>query len=171
MSFTDNQTVFTILLVLHVFGAIAGIGPTFVFAILGPMAGTEKPPGGYHIMRAMLKIEKAMVIPTAYFLQPVTGLLLILSRSSLRANFWKEEWLIVSIVLYAIITWLSIPQNKDMHAMVAMMEAGQAETPEFGAKATALGKRGPIMTASTAIIAILMIWKPLSECAGGLLRC
>lgn len=171
MSFTDNQTWFTILLLLHVFGAIVGLGPTFAFAIMGPMAGKEAPPGGYVLSRAIVKIQKAQVAPVAYVLQPLTGALLIFNRSSIRDNFWKEEWLVISVVLYAIIMVVSHQQVKSLRAMIEMMEQEKAGTPEFGAAAKGTSMRGPILTVLTMIIIVLMIWKPLSECAGPLMRC
>ena len=170
MTFTDSQVWFTVLLVLHVFGAIAGIGPSFAFSIIGPMAGKE-PQNALVYVRLLLKIEKAMVIPTAYLLQPLTGALLIFSRSSIRSNFWREEWLLISIGLYIVILIISSVDNKVMHRMVDMMEAGQAESAEFGLLAKRTQALGPVLGTLTTVIAILMIWKPLSECAGPLIRC
>lgn len=170
MTFTDSQAWFTVLLVLHVFGAIAGIGPSFAFSIIGPAAGKD-PPNALLYTRLLLKIEKAMVIPTAYFLQPVTGALLIFNRSAIRSNFWQEEWLVISIVAYIALLVISVIDNRILHRMVDLMEGGQAGTPEFMAIAKKPQIFGPIMSLLVVLIAILMIWKPLSECAGPLLRC
>ena len=171
VEFTDNQTWFAILLVIHVFGAIVGIGPSFAFSVLGPMAGKEPPQGALSIIKGMDAIEKRLLIPVAYVTQPLTGALLIFNRSSIRSNFWKEEWLVAAIVLYIIITVLSVQNIKVTHEMIARMEGGTAGTPEFGALAKKAGMFGMTMTLLTVIIIILMIWKPLSECAGPLMRC
>lgn len=170
MTFTDNQTWFTILLVIHVFFAIVGIGPSFAFAVMGPMAA-KNPEGALWIVRAMEKIEKALVAPTGWFVQWVSGVLLIFNRSSIRGNFWQEEWLIISIVLYAAVVVLSVLNYRATHTMIEMMESGRAGTPAFGGVAKKTATFGQIMTLFVVVIAVLMIWKPLSECAGPLLRC
>lgn len=170
MTFTDSQTWFTVLLVIHVFGAIAGIGPSFAFAVLGPMA-SKNPEGALWIARAMVKVENATVKPVAWTLQWITGVLLIFNRSSIRSNFFKEEWLVISIVLYVMILVLSVLNEKALHGMIGHMEAGTAGTPEFGAMAKRAATFGQVMTLFTVTIIILMVWKPLSECAGPLLRC
>jgi len=170
MTFTDNQTWFTILLVIHVFFAIAGIGPSFAFAVMGPMAA-KNPEGALWIVRAMSKVENATVKPVAWTIQWISGTLLIFNRSAIRSNFWKEEWLVIAIVLYAIILVISILNEKDLHAMIAHMEAGTAGTREFGASAKRTAMFGQIMTLFTVVIIILMVWKPLSQCVGTVLRC
>jgi uncharacterized membrane protein len=170
MEFTNNQTWFTVLLVIHVFFAIAGIGPSFAFAILGPFAG-KNPEFALGTVRAMIKIERALVAPTGFVVQWVSGTLLIFNRSAIRDNFFKEEWLVVSVVLYAIILVLSVLNVKASHQMEHMLSSGEAGTPEFGMVAKRTATFGQTMTILTVVIAILMVWKPLSECAGPLLRC
>lgn len=170
MEFTDNQTWFTILLIIHIFSAIVGLGPSFAFSVLGPFAG-KNPEYALGIVRAMIRIEKIFVAPAGWVVQWLSGLLLILNRSAIRSNFFKEEWLVISIVLYAAIFVMSIVNYKATHQMEGMMVGGQAGTPEFGAVAMKTARLGQSMTLLTVVIILLMIWKPLSECAGPLLRC
>jgi len=170
MEFTDDQTWFTILLTIHVFSAIVGLGPSFAFAVLGPFA-SKNPEYALGIVRAMIRIENIFVAPAGWVVQWLSGLLLILNRSSIRSNFFKEEWLIVSIGLYILVIGISIVNYKATHQMEEMMASGQAGTPEFGAVAKKTATFGQSMTLMTVIIILLMVWKPLSECAGALLRC
>ncbi len=151
---------FTILLVVHVLGAIAGLGPTFTFAVLGPMAGKARPGGGLAILEAMDTIVWKIVTPVALVAQPLTGVLLIFETDR-DNNFFQQEWLVVSIVAYAIILYLSYFQsNPALRKMISMAKAGRAGTPEFGALAKRSAVRGPIMTMLLALIIVLMVWKP-----------
>jgi hypothetical protein len=170
MSFTDNQTWFTVLLVAHVFSAIAGIGPSFAFAVLGPMAA-KNPEGALWITRAMVKVENATVAPAGWFFQWFTGVLLILNRSSIRSNLSREEWLTTGIGLYIVVIAISIMNYRLTHQMVDMMASGRAGSPEFAGLGKKAAMFGMSMTLLTVIIIILMVWKPGSECAGPLLRC
>ncbi len=43
-SFVYNDTWFALLLVLHVSGAIIGLGPSFAFSIIGPAIGKQEAP-------------------------------------------------------------------------------------------------------------------------------
>lgn len=170
MEFTDNQTWFTVLLIIHVFSAIAGIGPSFAFAVMGPMAA-KNPEGALWITRAMVKVENATVAPAGWFLQWFSGVLLILNRSSIRSNFGKEEWLVIGIALYIVVVVMSIANHRLTGRMVEMMASGRAGTPEFGGMGKKAATYGMSMTLLLIVIVVLMVWKPLSECAGPLLRC
>lgn len=54
------STYMRILLLIHIGGAIVGLGPTAAFGIMGKMSG-EVGPGGVHILEAMVKIERVLV--------------------------------------------------------------------------------------------------------------
>ena len=45
------------LLLIHILSAIAGFGPTFAFAILGPLAANKKGPEGVAIMESIVAIQ------------------------------------------------------------------------------------------------------------------
>jgi len=171
MTFTDSQVWFTILIVLHVLGAIAGIGPTYAFGLIGSMAKKESPEGSRALLRALVKINSAMPTPVFFVLQPLTGALLIFNRSSIRANFWKEEWLLISIGIYILLVVLIVPDNRHLKRALELADAGQANTEEFQGLMAKAQKVGPILGILVTTLIVLMIWKPLSECAGTVLRC
>lgn len=149
----------TVLLVLHVAGAIVGIGPTYTFGVVGSMMPTAGA-GAVHLMEAMAKIEKVLVNPVALFLQPVTGVLLIIETSR-DENFLKREWLWVSIVLYVAILILSYGRmGPGLHKMIRMAKEGNAQTPAFAALAQQQKATGPFLGIMGLIIIVLMVWKP-----------
>ncbi len=153
------MTYFTVLLILHIAGAIIGIGPTFTFGVIGSLMPTAGA-GAVALMEGMAKIEKVLVNPVALFLQPVTGVLLIIETSR-DDGFLQREWLWVSILLYLAILFLSYTKlNPGLHKMIRMAKEGQAQTPEFGALAQVQQKVGPFLGLMAVTIIILMVWKP-----------
>ena len=150
---------FTVLLALHVLGAIVGLGPTFTFGVIGsmmPNAGAS----AVSLMEAMAKIEKVLVNPVALFLQPVTGVLLIV-ESARHRSFFQREWLVAAIALYVVILIISYGRTTPgLHRMIAMAKEGKAQTPEFGALAKVQQTLGPVMGMSLLVIIVLMVWKP-----------
>lgn len=148
-----------ILLLVHIGGAIIGIGPTFAFGVLGKMSG-EVGPGGVHILDAMTKVGKVLVAPVALVTQPVSGALLIF-ESGYNRIFWDQEWLYTAIILYAAILVVAyIIDNPIVEKVVAMMKAGQGGTPEFMALVKRTTINGAFMGTATVIIIFLMVWKP-----------
>jgi uncharacterized membrane protein len=93
----------SILLFLHIGGAIIAFGPTFAFPILGPMAGKE-PQHVNFALRFQRAVATRLIVPLALF-QGVTGVLLIWFA---QINLLENYWLIVAIVLYVIALVLSI---------------------------------------------------------------
>lgn len=149
----------TILLIIHVVGAIAGIGPTFAFGVLGSLAGKD-PQHAIVYLGAMVDIQKKVVTPVALFTQPVTGALLIF-ESGWNQNFFRHEWLVISIVLYAVILYGSyIVDTPAMHRIVDAMRTGQNDTPQFQKDLRLTQRLGPIFGILTIAIAIMMVWKP-----------
>ena len=84
-------------LILHVGGAIIAFGPTFVFPILGGMAGKE-PMHVNFALRLGERIEMRLVVPLALF-QAVTGIGLIWTWPF---DVFAKPWLLTGIVLYVI---------------------------------------------------------------------
>lgn len=149
----------TVLLVLHILGAIVGIGPTYAYGVIGSMMPTAGP-GAVTLMEVMVKIEKVLVNPVAIFLQPVTGVLLIIETSRDK-NFFKSEWLVIAIAVYIVIMILSYGvMGPGLHKMIALAKGGQAQTPEFAELAKTQQKVGPILGVLGIVIVVLMVWKP-----------
>jgi len=166
MHFVGNQAWFAALLVLHVIGAIVGIGPAFSFGIIGAKtAKATTPEARIALIDMMHTIEMGMLAPTVRFVQWATGVGLIFNRG-LNHGFWLKNhlWLTVSILIYAILLVLGevvfAPSAKRLHTAAV---AGDSATVE---RELALAKKlGPIAPLLTIAIIVLMVWKPGSSCA------
>ena len=155
----DNNPLVAILLLIHVAGAIIGFGPTFTFAILGPMAGKAGPQGGLALLEAMHAIERKLTVPVAMGFQPLSGLALIFV-SGYNVNFFSHYWLWIALVIYAIAFYLAIVlQNGRLERLIAIGKAGPP-TAEFIATAKKVAQTGPIIIAMLVVIIILMVTKP-----------
>jgi hypothetical protein len=149
----------TLLLLLHVGGAIVGFGPAFAFPVLGPLSGRLGGPQALGIMKGMLKIQSGIIIPMAV-LQGITGVLLIFAEG-LDKNFWSQEWLWVSLLLYFVALVLAIfVLRPTLVKMVGLAEEGKAPTPEFAALVKKSQRLGPVLTLAIVTIIILMVVKP-----------
>jgi uncharacterized membrane protein len=97
-----------ILLFLHVLGAIVAFGPSFAFALMGPMAAAE-PMHMNYTLRLQKKIASTLITPLA-LVQGVTGLLIVWRISAISGvgfvDVLTQGWLLLAIVLY--ITALAI---------------------------------------------------------------
>ena len=155
----DTGVIIAILLLIHVAGAIIGFGPTFTFAILGPMSAKAGPQGGLALLEAMHAIESRLTVPIAIFVQPTSGLALIFV-SGYNQAFFSHYWLWISIVVYAAAFYLAVlVQNKRLARMIELAKAGPP-TPEFLAIAKKVSQTGPVITVMLVAIIILMVTKP-----------
>jgi uncharacterized membrane protein len=172
-AFVGNQTWFTILLIIHVFGAIIGIGPTFAFSIIGPAIGKQdSPQASLALMEIMEKIEKALVLPILIVVQLGSGILLIFNRGLNHGFFSSHKaWLLAGIGIYIVAMAISLGVNTPGTVkLIKMAKSGQAGTPEFGRIVKINQMMGPVLTLLALGIMLLMVWKPGSGC-GALLRC
>ena len=172
-TFVGNPTWFTALLVIHVFGAIVGLGPTFAFSIIGPAIGKqESPQASMALMEIMEKIEKGLVIPILIVIQLTSGILLIFNRG-LNHDFFSSHraWLVAGIGVYIVAMAIALGINTPaLGKMIKMAKGGQAGTPEFGRLVKISQTFGPILTILGVAIIVLMVWKPGGGC-GALIRC
>jgi hypothetical protein len=172
LAFVGNNTWFSVLLVIHVMGAIIGLGPSFTFSIIGPAAGKqESPAAALALMEIMEKIERALVLPILLVVQLGSGILLIFNRG-LNVGFFSSHraWLVAGIGVYIVAMAISLGINTPgLVKMIAKAKAGQIDE-EFGKLAKRAQTFGPILTVLGLAIMVLMIWKPGSSC-GPLLRC
>jgi uncharacterized membrane protein len=157
---------FTILVILHIGGAIAGIGPSFSLGVLGPMAGKADDAAKLTLLRGMTAIDSKLVTPVALVTQPLTGVLLIFNRKFNHGFFAiRNLWLIIGIVLYAIILYSSyIVSRPRVRKMIGLLDAGEGQGEEFKRLEATSKVLGPIFGILTTTIVILMIWKPGSGC-------
>ena len=149
----------SIVLLIHIAGAIIGFGPVFTFGLLGPMAGKAGPQGGLALLEAMEAIEKRLVLPIAIVVQPLSGLFLIF-LAGYNVNFFSHYWLWVALILYAGAFYLAVfGQRTRLDRMIELAKAGPP-TPEFTALSKKVAQTGPIVTVLLVLIIILMVTKP-----------
>jgi uncharacterized membrane protein len=109
-------SLFTIILFLHVLGAIIAFGPTFSFPIIGRMGGAERMHANF-ATRLSLKLSHNQVTPLAIF-QGITGVALIVVGN---VDLLKSAWLLVAIVLYLIALGYAIfVQTPTVERVIAM---------------------------------------------------
>lgn len=149
-----------ILFLLHIAGAIIGFGPTFGFAILGPLSGKLGGPQALGLLKGMVGISKALIIPVAVVVQPVTGVLLIFETGR-NQNFFQHEWLWIALLLYVFMFYTAVfVQKPNVEKMIELAEAGEAQSEAFQALAEKTKKMGPLLNVALLIIIFLMITKP-----------
>jgi uncharacterized membrane protein len=151
---------FTTLLVIHVLGAIAGIGPTFAFGVLGRASRSAGAPAIPALLEAMIVIAGRVVTPVALVTQPVTGVLLVFETGR-NHDFFRHEWLWTSILAYGVVLVLSyLVDLPRLRRMLALAREGGTGSEEFRRLSTSSKRLGPLYGVLTVAIVVLMIWKP-----------
>ena len=157
-----------VFLFLHVMGAIAVFGPTFVFPIIASQA-SKSPQNFPFAARLSEYIERRLVLPGAV-VQGITGVaLIIILGADLTSAAYR--WLVGGIILYAIaISFAFFVQAKNAERMVHLMDSMPPGPPPAGAPAgpppevAALGKKlaqgGQLLAVLIVLIVILMVTKP-----------
>jgi uncharacterized membrane protein len=159
-------TLFTVLLFLHVLGAIVAFGPTFAFPIIGSMGGKE-PMHANFATRVSYAISHRMVFPLA-LVQGVTGVGLILTSG---IDLTKALWLDVAIVLYLIAIGFSyVVQFPRVRKVIEMTStpppppapgaAPSGPPPALLAEIKSIQQGGMIQTVLILLIVALMVTKP-----------
>ena len=140
--FTDLAWLLPYLLFLHVLGAIAGFGPSFVFPIVGAMGGAEREHGNFAI-RVSHTISSRLVYPIGITL-PITGALIILvSGRNLadRANWWLGLAIVLYIIAYG---YSFFVQRKTVERIIELtIGAAAARRDRSAAGAARPGQAGP----------------------------
>jgi hypothetical protein len=158
---------FQLFLFLHVMGAIAVFGPTFVFPIIAGQA--QRAPQHVPFAAVLSEfIERRLVIPGA-IVQGITGVALILILQ-LDLTAPTTRWLIGGIILYAIAISFAIFVQAPAAEKMVHLTAGMSGPPPAGAPAgpppevVATGKKlqqgGMVLTVLIVLIVILMTTKP-----------
>jgi|SRR3954447_2286058 hypothetical protein len=157
-----------VFLFLHVLGAIAVFGPTFIFPVITSQA--RKSPQNFPFAATLSEfIERRIVIPGA-IVQGITGVILIglLGISPLDQAY---HWLIPGIALYLVaIVFAILVQAKNAEKMVHLMSSMPPGPPPAGAPAgpppeiAELGKKlqqgGQLLTVLIVLIVFFMVVKP-----------
>ncbi len=157
-----------VFLFLHVMGAIAVFGPTFVFPVITAQA--RKSPQNFPFAVQLSEyIERRIVIPGA-IVQGITGVALILIiGADLTSSAYR--WLIGGIVLYLIAVGFAIfvqaPAAERMVNLLANMPPGPPPAgapagppPEIAELGKKLQQGGMLLTVLIVLIVVLMVTKP-----------
>jgi uncharacterized membrane protein len=156
------MSLFTIVLFLHVLGAILAFGPTFAYSISGAMGGKE-PQHANFAMRVSEATGQRLVYPLA-ILQGVTGVALILIGN---IPVFSTPWLLLGITLYVIALGyaLTVQRNALHHAIEltsAPPPAGApaGPPPELMATVQKIQRGGMFLGLLIVVIVFLMVVKP-----------
>ncbi len=150
---------FALFLFLHLFGAMAGIGPTFVFGrIARKGAGTDH---SLFATRVVRLLTSTTAIPLSALVL-VSGIGLMVEQGY---GLFDRLWLLVSIVLFAgSFTYSITVQNPTLARVIEQTREDRQPTGEVAAEIARLRtkvRRGGIYLRVTAtVILALMIFKP-----------
>ena len=151
---------FEILLLVHIGGAIIGFGPTFGYAVSGPLTARLEGPAAGGVLQSMVAIEKRLVTPVAVVTQPLSGVLLTF-ESGRNNDFFSYEWLWISILLYVTAFYLAaFVQTPALEKMIDLGHRGETDSSAFGALAKRTATIGPILIVLLVVIIVLMVVKP-----------
>ena len=151
---------FELLLLIHITGAIVGFGPTFAFGILGPLSGKLQGPPALGVLKGIVAIEKKLVYPFAFVIQPLTGVLMIFETGR-NHNFFSYEWLWTAIILYIVVFYIAVfVQTPAIERMIELAEGGNAGNDEFMGLVARTQRFGPMLGILLLVIIFLMITKP-----------
>ena len=157
------MSLFTILLFLHVLGAIVAFGPGFASMVVGPMVAKEPQHANFYA-RTQLAANLKLVTPLAHS-KAVTGVLMIIERGGLSNITGGRRWLELAILLYVIaIVYSFAIQAPAGRKLVALTSAppppGSPPDPEVPATARRVRMGGMLLGGLVIVIVFLMVVKP-----------
>jgi len=159
----------TFFLVLHVMVAIAAFGPAYAYPVIGRFSA-EGTHSARLVARMIHTIQTRIQIPGA-IVMPFLGLALIYLG---HFQLWQSEWLVISIVLYAIAFFYAVFVQTPLIARMSRALArlpdspppgGPGPSPEIAAMARRVRVNGIVLTILVTTIVVLMVWKP-GNCQG-----
>lgn len=153
------------LLFAHVLGAIIAFGPTFIFPLIGSMAGRE-PTHANFAARISLAIEEKVIIPLA-FVQALTGIGLIWAA---QFDLFSTYWLLTGITLYVVaISYALFVQAPAARRVVELSTvpaggppagAPAGPPPELQSAVKLVQRGGMLLMVLIVAIVVLMVMKP-----------
>ncbi len=115
----------TIFLFLHVMGAIAAFGPSFVLPIIASQA-RKMPSGALFGLKLTDVVERRLIIPLGLF-QALTGIGLIWTVGF---DLTATHWLSAGIILYVIaIVFAILVQARTIESMIHLVESAPPRAP------------------------------------------
>jgi len=159
------MTWFRFWLLLHIFVAIAAFGPTYALGLIASYA--RKDPKNAHVVTEIAYAISAKISIPAAVVMPFLGLALIWSG---HFPLWKNTWLVIAIILYAIAFFFSVlVQHRNTLKMLPLIEQMPAPPvggamgpppPAIAALSRQLGMGGAFLTLLVTAIIVLMVWRP-----------
>jgi len=154
---------FTILLFLHILGAIIAFGPGFASMVVGPMVAKEPQHANFYA-RSQSLVSKTIVIPVSISLA-ITGILMIVVRGWSALTAGGGRWLELGILLYVVALVISMavmaPASRKLVALTSQPPAPGAGPPaELMATAGRVRMTGMVLTLLVVVITFLMVTRP-----------
>lgn len=153
---------FTILLFLHILGAIVAFGPGFASMVVGPMVAREPQHANFYA-RSQSLTSRAIITPVSISLA-ITGVLMILVRgwSTITGG---RHWLELAILLYVVALVVSMavmaPASRKLVALTSQPPApGSGPPVELMAIANRVRLTGVVLSLLVVVITFLMVTKP-----------
>ncbi len=149
-------TSYTLVKFFHVLLAIVAVGFNASYGIWIARASRERE-HELHVLRGIKVLDDRFANP-AYGLLLLTGLLMVrFGHWSVLHTFWLGTALIIYVVMGLTAATMYTPTLK---RQIALLEAGQGATPEYGMLATRGTVVGLILAVLVITIVFLMVVKP-----------
>jgi uncharacterized membrane protein len=157
----DRDTLFRTLLLLHVLGAIASLGPSLTYGLWIGLAERADPRNRAFVLGSISRIDRRLTTPS-YMAQAVTGVALILVR---RWDFFGTPWLVTAVALYVALTVVAVvayaPAFRRQSALAARVAEGdQAAEADYREASRRARTFGIVTTVLTLAVVVLMVTKP-----------
>jgi uncharacterized membrane protein len=159
----NDDTIYGIVLFLHILAVIIGFGPTFVYPVYAAMARKRPGPEGLAINQVTLEIGKRFEY--AIYAVPILGILLILLSDEVFE--FSDPWISASFVAYLVALGISLGLHQpNLRALVALQGTigPSGPTAEQGRELEERGKKagmfGGILHLLLVVLLWLMIFKP-----------
>lgn len=156
------MSLFSILLFLHVLGAIVAFGPGYAAMVVGPMVAREPQHAGF-FARTQLATSKKLVTPVALSMA-VTGGLMIVDRgwsTITGGTYWLHAAIALYVVAIVFAFGFQAPAGSRLVELTSAPPApGSPPNPEVPATAGRVRLGGMVLTLLTAVILFLMVTKP-----------
>jgi hypothetical protein len=163
-----NSGIFKLLLVLHILSAIVGLGAVMLNGLYAAQSQKRPGPAGRAVSEANYAVSS--IAEKVIYLIPVFGILLVLASDSAIKFSYTFVWLSLVLFIGALGVSHSVlfPGQRKINELLLEMEQGPPPAggaPPQLAQIQALGRRqaaaGATLNVVTAVILILMIWKPI----------
>ena len=159
----NDDTIYGIVLFLHILAVIVGFGPTFVYPVYASMAKKRQGPEGLAINETTLDIAKRFEY--AIYLVPILGVILVpLSDEVFK---FSDVWISASFVAYLVALGISLGLHQpNLRALVELQRGigPGGPSPEVQRELEERGKRagmfGGILHLLLVVLLWLMIFKP-----------